>query len=240
MIDAALDDDERQDWLKNYVRTYLERDIRDIASFRDLEPFIKLQHYLARQIASLVNYQSMATHCRYCVHRKMGDHPTHLGVRCQSGSPAKSPLAGYWGIKYPVDTMLEQDIRWKQRFENFKRTRANLELALSLPQRDIVQRAGLVHFFELAFELSWKVMKDYLEAQGFEEIDSPRQTLRTAFEAGLIQEGSAWLKGLEARNLTTHLYNEEKAVEIERLIQTTYAPLFRDLEQVLLDKAANE
>lgn len=62
LIDAALDDDERQDWLKNYVRTYLERDIRDIASFRDLEPFIKLQHYLARQTASLVNYQSMATH----------------------------------------------------------------------------------------------------------------------------------------------------------------------------------
>jgi hypothetical protein len=55
-----LSDDERYEWLQNYVRTFLERDIRDLASFRDLEPFVKLQLYLANTTASLTNYSSIA------------------------------------------------------------------------------------------------------------------------------------------------------------------------------------
>ncbi len=60
IIDRGLTDDERYDWLKDYVRTYLERDIRDLASFRELEPFIKLQRYLALNTANLINYSSIA------------------------------------------------------------------------------------------------------------------------------------------------------------------------------------
>jgi uncharacterized protein len=51
--------DEKTEWLKNYVRTYLERDIRDIASFRDLEPFVKLQQYIALNTGSLINASSI-------------------------------------------------------------------------------------------------------------------------------------------------------------------------------------
>ncbi len=54
------DKDEKNEWLTNYVRTYLERDIRDLASFRDLEPFVKLQHYLALNTSSLTNASSIA------------------------------------------------------------------------------------------------------------------------------------------------------------------------------------
>jgi predicted AAA+ superfamily ATPase len=57
---SKLSDDERFDWLTGYVRTYMERDIRDLASFRDLEPFVKLQRYLALNTASLINYSSVA------------------------------------------------------------------------------------------------------------------------------------------------------------------------------------
>jgi len=53
-------EDEKFDWLHNYVRTYLERDIRDLASFRDLDPFIKLQQYLALNTGNLVNASSIA------------------------------------------------------------------------------------------------------------------------------------------------------------------------------------
>jgi predicted AAA+ superfamily ATPase len=55
-----MDDDERYRWLSGYVKTYLERDIRDLASFRDLEPFIKLQRYLALQTGQLINASSIA------------------------------------------------------------------------------------------------------------------------------------------------------------------------------------
>jgi len=53
-------ENEKFDWLHNYVRTYLERDIRDLASFRDLEPFIKLQQYLALNTGNLINASSIA------------------------------------------------------------------------------------------------------------------------------------------------------------------------------------
>ena len=52
-------DEEKFGWLQNYVRTYLERDIRDLASFRDLDPFVKLQQYLALNTASLINASSI-------------------------------------------------------------------------------------------------------------------------------------------------------------------------------------
>lgn len=45
--DSSISDKEKQDWLKNYVRTYLERDIRDLAEMRQLEPFTKVQKLLA-------------------------------------------------------------------------------------------------------------------------------------------------------------------------------------------------
>lgn len=59
--DEELSIEEKQEWLRNYVRTYLERDIRDLASFRDLEPFVKLQRYLAINTGNLVNATAIAT-----------------------------------------------------------------------------------------------------------------------------------------------------------------------------------
>jgi predicted AAA+ superfamily ATPase len=60
LTDESLSEEERRDWLYTYVKTFLERDIRDLSSFRDLEPFIKLQRYLANNTGRLVNYASVA------------------------------------------------------------------------------------------------------------------------------------------------------------------------------------
>lgn len=38
LVDESMTDKERYLWFNNYVRTYLERDVRDMANFRDLEP----------------------------------------------------------------------------------------------------------------------------------------------------------------------------------------------------------
>jgi predicted AAA+ superfamily ATPase len=61
LTDASMNDEDRYLWLSSYVRTYLERDIRDLASFRDLEPFIKLQQALAINTGTLVNASSLGT-----------------------------------------------------------------------------------------------------------------------------------------------------------------------------------
>jgi predicted AAA+ superfamily ATPase len=57
---GGLSCEERGEILDMYVRTFLERDIRDLSSFRDLEPFIKLQRYMANTTGGLVNYASVA------------------------------------------------------------------------------------------------------------------------------------------------------------------------------------
>lgn len=56
----SMDDDERYEWLKNYIRTYLERDVRDLADFRSLEPFVRVQRMTALMTGNLVNYSDLA------------------------------------------------------------------------------------------------------------------------------------------------------------------------------------
>lgn len=58
--DEEMNDEEKYSWLRDFVRTYLERDIRDLANFRDLDPFVKLQRFLALNTASLLNASDIA------------------------------------------------------------------------------------------------------------------------------------------------------------------------------------
>jgi nucleotidyltransferase substrate binding protein (TIGR01987 family) len=125
--------------------------------------------------------------------------------------------------------MDNQDIRWKQRFQNFTKSMRFLESALQIPNPDIVQKAGIIQFFEMSFELAWNVVKDYLEEQGFVDIKSPRGTLKKAFEIGIIENGHDWMSLLLDRNLTAHTYDEEKATEVEQLIRNKYFPLLKVL-----------
>ncbi|MEE9368753.1 MAG: nucleotidyltransferase substrate binding protein [Pontiella sp.] len=120
-----------------------------------------------------------------------------------------------------------QDIRWKQRFQNFEKSLTLLEGALALESPDIYQRAGLIQFFETTFELSWKLMKDYLEAEGFSEVSSPRAAIKKTFETGLIEEGHVWMELLLDRNLTAHTYNEDTADKVKNLIKQKYYPVIR-------------
>ena len=132
--------------------------------------------------------------------------------------------------------MEKKDIRWKQRFINFKKSLALLDQAMAIKQPDIVQKAGLIQFFEMAFELSWNTIKDYLEEQGFSDVSSPRASLKKAFEIGLIEDGHLWLKLLDDRNLTTHAYDEEAINEIEALIAEKYYSLLKQLYSSLKEK----
>ena len=56
-----ISDDDKWDWLRNYVRTYLERDIRDLVELRQLEPFTKVQKIMALNTAQMVNYSRIAS-----------------------------------------------------------------------------------------------------------------------------------------------------------------------------------
>jgi nucleotidyltransferase substrate binding protein (TIGR01987 family) len=124
--------------------------------------------------------------------------------------------------------MTEQDIRWQQRYRQFNRAYLLLVHAIAIESPNIVERAGLIQFFEMAFELSWKLLKDYQQAEGF-EVNSPRAAIKLAFQNGIVDDGHAWIQALEDRNLTTHTYNEETAQQVEQKIREMYFPLLNAL-----------
>ena len=64
--------------------------------------------------------------------------------------------------------MNQRETRWKQRFENFEKSYRLLEQSLEIESPSIVERAGIIQFFEITLELSWKRLKDYLESQDVE------------------------------------------------------------------------
>lgn len=124
------------------------------------------------------------------------------------------------------------DIRWKQRLQNFKRANLLLQSSLTVSNPSQLERAGIIQFYEMAFELSWKTLKDYLLDQGY-ETNSPRQAIKQGFQSNIISDGHGWIKALEDRNLTVHTYDENKAIEVENDIRALYAPLIMSLVQRL-------
>jgi len=115
------------------------------------------------------------------------------------------------------------DIRWKQRFIHFQRSFQLLKNTLAIQHPSEAERAGLIQFFEISFELSWKVLKDYLEEEGF-TISSPRDAIKQAFQAGVIENGHVWIEALKDRNLTVHTYEEKIALAVEKKIKGSYFP----------------
>jgi nucleotidyltransferase substrate binding protein (TIGR01987 family) len=126
--------------------------------------------------------------------------------------------------------MSSQDIRWKQRLHNYNKAMLQLNNALDVEAPNILEKAGIIKFFEMSFELAWKLMKDYLEYQGFQEVNSPRAVIKKAFESQIITNGHTWLNLLADRNLAAHTYDDQKASELEHLIRHKYIEELRALQ----------
>lgn len=127
---------------------------------------------------------------------------------------------------------MEQDIRWRQRFSNYSKAIGQLIEFMEIEELNKFEVQGLIQCFEYTFELAWKVMKDYLELEGF-EVKTPRSTIQTAFQIDLIEEGHTWIDALNKRNLMAHTYDEATTNEAEALIKESYYPQLLKLYQKL-------
>lgn len=127
---------------------------------------------------------------------------------------------------------MNNDIRWKQRFSNYKKATAQLTEFIEKGELNKFEIQGLIQCFEYTFELAWKTMKDYLEKEGF-DVKSPRAAIQTAFQIQLIKDGHTWIDALEKRNLMSHTYDEEIAKEVEELIRKHYYPIIKELHSKL-------
>jgi len=120
------------------------------------------------------------------------------------------------------------EIRWQQRLENFGKVQARLEDACGKPERSFLERAGLVRYAGLAFDLAWKTLRDFLALEGH-STKSPREVVRQALEISYLarQDAEIWLGYLGSRDLFSRAYIEMEALEAERLIIRDYQPMLR-------------
>jgi len=134
------------------------------------------------------------------------------------------------------------DIRWEQRFSNFKKALSKLKEVIKTEKLETLselEQEGLIQRFEYTHELAWNVMKDYFEYQGNSTITGSRDAIREAFNKKLITNGEMWMETIKSRNKTTHTYNEETAKTIVNDIVNNYYQLFIDFE-IHMEKIQND
>lgn len=138
---------------------------------------------------------------------------------------------------------MPNDIRWKQRFDNYLRALETLRRGVALArQRELseLEQQGLVQGFEFTHELAWNVLKDYLEDMGVAGIIGSKGATREAFQNGLVEDGDAWMEMIRARNLSLHTYNPETAQQIVTNILTRFFPAFEQLARRFTELAKTD
>ncbi|MEA1962164.1 MAG: nucleotidyltransferase substrate binding protein [Bacillota bacterium] len=139
--------------------------------------------------------------------------------------------------------MGDKDIRWEQRFSNYQKALQQLKEAVDLMKtRDLsnLEKQGMIQAFEYTHELAWKTLKDFLQSRGNNEIYGSRDATKEAFQLGLIEDGEIWMKMIQSRNLTSHVYDEKTAEEMIGLISEPYFKAFYQLQNKLNQLRENE
>ena len=97
---------------------------------------------------------------------------------------------------------------------------SNLEKALNSLQTALEQekneflRDSVIQRFEYSYELNWKTLKKYLkEFYGVDE-GNVKELYRIAAKHSLIDNLDNWFRYHQARNITSHSYNEDNAEEV--------------------------
>ena len=137
--------------------------------------------------------------------------------------------------------------RCKDRFARFQSALKRLSEAIlqyedATDKTDIIKsmmRDSIIKRFEFTFELAWKVMKDYAEYNGYDDMaNSPRNAVRLALQMGIISD-TVWMSMLESRNTTAHVYDEEVAdTIIDALLG--YHNLFVAFDEVMTNKLSEQ
>ena len=127
-----------------------------------------------------------------------------------------------------------------KKFDNFSKCLTIL-LAAEKNFSDEIYRMGIIGQFNLTFELSWKALREVLLIHGVNKAGtgSPREIIKAGYEFHFLDDEETWLDMLKQRNQTTHIYNEEIAVELINLIFDKYLSVFVNLRDELNKQIQN-
>lgn len=132
--------------------------------------------------------------------------------------------------------MNTQDIRWQQRFNNYKKALTQLHSAVLIAQQrelNPLEMQGIIQAFEFTHELAWNVLRDFLREKGNSNIMGSKDATREAFKVELINDGEQWMEMIRSRNLSSHTYNESTATKLVADILSSFYPLLNELKDVL-------
>ena len=104
---------------------------------------------------------------------------------------------------------------------------ARFDEVLAQPESVIIRDAAIQRF-EFTFELIWKTLKAYLEEKGEKDLFFPKDAIRSAFRAKLVEDDPLWLEMVDTRNETSHIYSEALAQKSYKKF-SAYLPLIRKL-----------
>ena len=141
-----------------------------------------------------------------------------------------------------MEKSMGKDIRWQQRFSNYKKALQQLGEAVALSEeRELsdLEKQGMIQAFEYTHELAWTTLKDFLEYKGQRDIYGSKDASRKAFQLGIIEDGEGWMDMIQSRNKTSHTYNKETAEEIVAAVTTGYYKLFINLAKKLGEQLAD-
>lgn len=115
----------------------------------------------------------------------------------------------------------------KQSLSNLENALSRLREALEVDTPNSLIIDGTIQRFEFCLELYWKTLKRMLALEGI-QTDTPKNTLKEAYQLGWLHDETAWLQMLRDRNQTSHAYDEEMAQRIYNDIKQ----YFGEMEQV--------
>ena len=131
---------------------------------------------------------------------------------------------------------MSQEIRWQFRFNNFSRVYSLLREALEdgVEPLSQLELEGVIQRFEFTFELSWNLLKDRLEYDGVVIATvTPRNVIREAYSAKLIDDCEVWIDMLTDRNLMSHTYDFDKFRAVVENVHSRYLTVLNDIYQRL-------
>ena len=123
-------------------------------------------------------------------------------------------------------------LRWMERLVVFGNALERLTVVVGLSRQralDEFERDSLIKRFEFTYEMGWKLMMSFEKENGVTGMLGSKDVVRHAVALGLIENGEAWMDMIDARNQTSHVYDEDTAADVTDSIIFTFHPLLLEL-----------
>ena len=128
--------------------------------------------------------------------------------------------------------------RVERTFLDFEKSFNNLKSAVKKAVDDL-DIDGTIKRFELCYELSWKIIKLYLEDLGI-ICKNPRDCFKQAKINNLIEDEVVWMEMIDTRNQLVHEYSSDFSREIFEKIKNDYVKILEELYKNIKERSEDD